>query len=94
MGSPIEGPRHSRLWAFLISACSMVALDTVPFALWQAHQALAKGMSFAHVMESIVEVGGDTDTVAAMVGGIIGNKIFPSAEEIERTEPLPDDIKP
>ena len=72
----------------------VIALDTVPFALWQAHQALAKGMSFAHVMESIVEVGGDTDTVAAMVGGIIGNKIFPSAEEIERTEPLPDDIKP
>jgi ADP-ribosylglycohydrolase len=72
----------------------VTAIDTVPFALWQAHQAFAKKMSFADVMESIIEVGGDTDTVAAMVGGIIGNKIFPSQEEIDRTEPLPTDIEP
>jgi ADP-ribosylglycohydrolase len=37
-------------------------------------------------------VGGDTDTVGAIVGGIIGNKVPPPQEWIDRTEPLPKDI--
>lgn len=68
------------------------AMDTVPFALWQAHQALVRGLSFEEVVQSIIEVGGDTDTVAAMVGGIIGNKIQPTQEWMDRTEQLPSDI--
>jgi ADP-ribosylglycohydrolase len=70
----------------------VTALDTVPFAIWQAHQALVKKMTFEATMQSIIEVGGDTDTVAAMVGGIIGNRIQPTQEWINRTEPLPKDI--
>jgi len=58
----------------------VTALDTVPFALWQAYQALTKNLPFEQALDSIIEVGGDTDTVAAMVGGIIGNKIHPSKE--------------
>jgi ADP-ribosylglycohydrolase len=71
----------------------VTALDTVPFALWQAYQALTKNLTFEQVLDSIIEVGGDTDTVGAMVGGIIGNKIHPSKEWVERTEKLPEDIQ-
>jgi ADP-ribosylglycohydrolase len=91
----------------------VTALDTVPFAIWQAYQALAetrflitekplgaKGITdieiqnrvFELTMQSIIEVGGDTDTVGAIVGGIIGNKVAPPQEWIDRTEPLPKDI--
>jgi ADP-ribosylglycohydrolase len=73
---------------------SVLAVDTVPFALWVSHQLLAKGMSFEQAMKSIVEVGGDTDTVAAMVGGIVGNKVTIPQEMIDRTERLPSDIEP
>ena len=72
----------------------VTAIDTVPFALWQAHQGLAKKMDFQEIINSIVEVGGDTDTVAAMVGGIIGNRIKIPQAMIDQTETLPDDIKP
>lgn len=71
---------------------NVTALDTVPFVLWQAHQALFKRMSFGAVIDSIIEVGGDTDTVAAAVGGIIGSQIRPTTEQIARTEPLPHDL--
>ena len=70
----------------------VTALDTVPFALWQSFQALGKAMSFEQTINSIIEVGGDTDTVGAIVGGIIGNKITPPQEWIDITEPLPKDI--
>lgn len=72
----------------------VTALDTVPFALWQAYQALTKGLTFEQTLTSIIEVGGDTDTVGAMVGGIIGNKIWPIQDWIDRTEKLPADIVP
>ena len=70
---------------------NVTALDTVPFALWQAHKALTIG--FESAMISIMEVGGDTDTVSAMVGGIIGNRIPPLKEWIDRTELLPLDVR-
>jgi ADP-ribosylglycohydrolase len=70
----------------------VTALDTVPFALWQAYQTITKKLTFEQTIDSIIEVGGDTDTVAAMVGGIIGNKIQPTQEWIDRTEPLPVDV--
>jgi ADP-ribosylglycohydrolase len=72
----------------------VTAIDTVPFALWQAHQGLAKGMDFQQLINSIVEVGGDTDTVAAMVGGIVGNKIKVPQTMLDQTEALPDDVRP
>ena len=70
---------------------NVTALDTVPFALWQAHKALTIG--FESAMKNIVEVGGDTDTVSAMVGGIIGNKVPPLQAWIDRTELLPLDVR-
>jgi ADP-ribosylglycohydrolase len=89
--------QHSTNWEVVGkvgNGSKVTALDTVPFALWQAHQALYwSKITFADCMDSIIEVGGDTDTVAAMVGGIIGNKIPPPKEWIDRTEPLPSDLK-
>jgi ADP-ribosylglycohydrolase len=70
----------------------VTCVDTVPFALWQAHQALLQG-SFEDAINSVIEVGGDTDTVAAIVGGIIGNRVPPSKEWVDRTEPLPADLR-
>jgi len=67
------------------------ALDTVPFALWTAYQAMHAG-TFESGVNSIIEVGGDTDTVAAIFGGIVGNTLVVPPEWIERTEPLPEDI--
>ena len=71
----------------------VTALDTVPFALWQAYKALTTNMTFEQTLDSIIEVGGDTDTVGAIVGGIIGNRIKPPKEWIDRTEKLPADIQ-
>lgn len=72
---------------------SVLALDTAPFALWQAHQALYwKNITFQNCIDSIIEVGGDTDTVGAIVGGILGNSVPPTAEQIKQTEPLPEHL--
>lgn len=68
------------------------ALDTVPYALWLANQVRIGKLTFTGVMNLIVTFGGDTDTVAAIVGGIIGNISMPSEDEIQRTEPLPEDL--
>ncbi|WP_165777663.1 ADP-ribosylglycohydrolase family protein [Amycolatopsis antarctica] len=46
------------------------ALDTVPFAIWCAATHLA---DFREAMWTAASVGGDRDTICAMVGGIIGN---------------------
>lgn len=74
------------------NGAQVLAIDTVPFALWQAHQALTRHLTFASCIDSIIEIGGDTDTVAAIFGGIVGNVIPPTQEEIARTEPLPRDL--
>ena len=71
---------------------NVTAIDTVPFALWQAFQVLLWKRPFAEGINSIIEVGGDTDTLGAIYGGIVGNRIFPSKEEDDRTEPLPEDL--
>jgi ADP-ribosylglycohydrolase len=71
---------------------SVLALDTVPFALWQVHKSLTERQSFDTAINSIIEVGGDTDTIGAIFGGIIGNMIKPTEEELARTEPLPEDL--
>ena len=71
---------------------SVLALDTAAFALWTAHQALTKHLTFQQCIDSIIEVGGDTDTLGATFGGIVGNIIRPTQEQIDNTEPLPDDL--
>lgn len=80
----------------------VTALDTVPFAVWQAFQTLSNyyvcdrnfvnERSFSRALDNILEVGGDTDTVGAIVGGIVGNQVAPSTEWLERTERLPIDV--
>lgn len=70
----------------------VTALDTVPFAIWLVHKALNENLTLQNCIDLILEVGGDTDTVAAMVCGILGNVIFPTKDQIERTEPLPTDL--
>lgn len=72
---------------------NVTTLDTVPYALWEAHYALFWRRPFMEGIDSIIEVGGDTDTVAAMYGGIIGNIISPPADVINITEPLPEDLR-
>ena len=43
------------------------ALDTVPFALW----CTARAKDFASALWEVASAGGDTDTVGAIVGGIV-----------------------
>ncbi|AOS63320.1 ADP-ribosylglycohydrolase family protein [Actinoalloteichus hymeniacidonis] len=65
------------------------AVDTVPFALWVA---VTHFHDFAAAIEACQSVGGDMDTTAAMVGGILaahhGPSIIPRAWR-EIREPLP-----
>lgn len=68
--------------------------DTVPLALWIALHRLD---DFAGAIRHALAAGGDADTVAAIVGGIvaarIGAKKIPQ-EWIESVEPLPiEDLK-
>jgi len=65
----------------------VTAIDTVPFCLWAANEALIEN-DFALTMENVLKVGGDTDTNCAIVAGIIGNRIHPPDEWVHRTEPL------
>jgi len=69
----------------------VTAFDTVAYALWEARRAVFGG-SLEKAVDSIIEVGGDTDTVAAMVGGITGNRLVVPEHWIETIEPLPEDI--
>ncbi|MYW67275.1 ADP-ribosylglycohydrolase family protein [Streptomyces sp. SID8379] len=65
------------------------AHDTVPFALWSAARGLG---DFEEAFWSTAQVGGDLDTTCAIVGGVVasGKGGAPSAEWLERTEPLPE----
>lgn len=66
------------------------AVDTVPFALWVAIHHIT---DFEEALWQAISVGGDTDTVGAIVGGIIasygGAGCMPQIW-IDRCEPLPD----
>ncbi|WP_457029796.1 ADP-ribosylglycohydrolase family protein [Kitasatospora sp. P5_F3] len=65
------------------------AADTVPFALWAAARNLA---DFEAALWETVSAGGDVDTTAAIVGGIVaahtGSAGIPAAW-LAATEPLP-----
>ena len=67
--------------------------DTVPLALWIAATHMD---DFRGAVERAVAAGGDTDTVAAIVGGIVASRVSAAgipAEWLEGTEPLPISIK-
>ena len=68
----------------------VLALDTVPFALWVAATHLA---DYPAAITACVEAGGDVDTTAAIVGGIVaayatGPDGVPAVWR-QRREPLP-----
>lgn len=65
------------------------ALDTVPFALWVVAKHL-RG-SLASALWAAVAPGGDMDTVAAIVGGVLGSGAAGAVapEWAGRTEALP-----
>lgn len=48
------------------------AIDTVPFAIWCAINNMD---SFEEAMWQVISVGGDADTTAAIVGGIVANYV-------------------
>ncbi|BCB82689.1 ADP-ribosylglycohydrolase family protein [Phytohabitans suffuscus] len=71
----------------------VLAFDTVPFALWTAATWLD---DYPAAIHACVEAGGDVDTTAAIVGGIVaahtGTDGIPAAW-LERREPLPDGLR-
>jgi len=79
--------KHQKVAGVFGNGSKVSCLDTVPFCLWAAADALEKG-NFAEAMESIAEVGGDTDTNCAIVAGIIGNVVEPPTDWVLETEPL------
>jgi ADP-ribosylglycohydrolase len=73
------------------NGAQVLAFDTVPFALWTAARWLG---DYPAAIHACVEAGGDVDTTAAIVGGIVATYtghgpggIPPSW--LERREPLP-----
>jgi len=74
----------------------VLAVDTVPFALWVAATRLD---DYPAAIHACVEACGDVDTTAAIVGGIVaaytgsGPGGVP-AQWLARREPLPDEVRP
>ena len=70
----------------------MLAHDTVPFTLWAAATYLH---DYPRAIIACVEAGGDVDTTAAIVGGIVatftglGERGIPR-DWLAAREPLPD----
>ena len=63
--------------------------DTVPLALWIASAHLD---DYRAAVETAVAAGGDTDTLAAIVGGIVASRVSAAGippEWREAVEPLP-----
>lgn len=71
------------------SGWDVSALDTVPFALWCANTHFD---DFEEALWQAISVGGDTDTIGAIVGGIVaahrGKACIPEHWR-NRCEPLP-----
>ncbi|MFY1654621.1 ADP-ribosylglycohydrolase family protein [Solwaraspora sp. WMMB762] len=78
------------------NGAQVLAFDTVPFALWVAATRLH---DYPAAIRACVEAGGDVDTTAAIVGGIVaaytgsGPGGIPT-EWLTRREPLPDEVRP
>jgi ADP-ribosylglycohydrolase len=68
-------------WAAPVNGISLDPYETVTAALWCATQA----RSLRDGLISAVQLGGDTDTVAALVGGVMGCKL--TAEQVRAELP-------
>ncbi|GIF62391.1 hydrolase [Asanoa ishikariensis] len=66
----------------------VLAFDTVPFTLWVAATHLD---DYAAAITACVEAGGDVDTTAAIVGGIVATCATVPAAWLVRREALPTD---
>lgn len=62
------------------------AQDTVPFTLWLA---ATHHDDYRAAITGCVDAGGDVDTTAAIVGGIVATRATPPREWVEAREPLP-----
>lgn len=75
--------------AILGNGSRITAQDTVPFTLWVVHHHLN---DYEQALRACVQAGGDMDTTAAIVGGIItahqGRAVIPDHWHTNR-EPLP-----
>lgn len=81
----IEGAEEA---AYVLGNGSRVtAQDTVPFTLWVAAHHLD---DYRAAIIACVRAGGDVDTTAAIVGGVIGS---PPEEWRQAREPLPDWVR-
>lgn len=70
-------PEHRELWAVVLAPSWTPADATEPNgAVWptlgQAVWALRKASDFAGVLQEVIDLGGDTDTVACVAGGLAG----------------------
>jgi ADP-ribosylglycohydrolase len=78
-----------RAVALLGNGSRVSCADTVPLALWIATAHLD---DYRSAVETAVAAGGDTDTMAAIVGGIVAARVSASAiptEWRDAVEPLP-----
>jgi ADP-ribosylglycohydrolase len=66
------------------------AQDTVPFALWAA---ATHADDYRAAIVACVEAGGDMDTTAAMVGGIVACRTGVPGDWLALREPLPPDLR-
>ncbi|MCP2336873.1 ADP-ribosylglycohydrolase family protein [Actinomadura rupiterrae] len=63
------------------------AQDTVPFCLWVVANHLDE---YERAVRTCAAAGGDMDTTAAIVGGILGVRTAPPRQWLDAREPLPE----
>ena len=68
--------------------CSGYVVESVPLALYAAAE--FSDLSFEDVLRRLIEVGGDTDTIASIAGQIIGARIGLTGLSAEFIARLPD----
>lgn len=93
LGLPYEGMSRQRVRAFgevrhrFFAGRGMLSDDTVAVALfaWLRHRA-----HFDDAIRSVILCGGDTDTVAAITGGICGAEVGENGIPVEWIEGLRD----
>lgn len=71
---------------------NVTAFDTVPYVLWMSNEILSGRISFEEAIKLVLRYGGDTDTVCAIIGGIVGNRVELSSDDLELVEKLPADL--
>jgi ADP-ribosylglycohydrolase len=76
-----KGQVSARTWEPPANGISLDPYDTVTAVLWCATRAT----SLRNGLVSAVQLGGDTDTVAALVGGLMGGKL--TAEQVRAELP-------